>query len=127
MTSNALPIPESPRMTQRQGDRLGFYLGLTGSRPITLSLESSLAARRKAGLPLRMAEVVAPWRHRIAALTISSICRRDDSFLRAFILTGLPSLERVGYGEGAGSEVRPLLGIWGSLFPQLRSLRHSFG
>ncbi|RDX52895.1 hypothetical protein OH76DRAFT_1480486 [Lentinus brumalis] len=94
-------------MTQRQGDRLGFYLGITGSRPITLSLESS--ARRKAGLPLRMAQVVAPWRHRIAALTISSICRRDDAFLRAFILTGLPSLERlcVGYGEGTGSEKSP--------------------
>ncbi|TFK87704.1 hypothetical protein K466DRAFT_101725 [Polyporus arcularius HHB13444] len=89
----AKPRVFAPGMTQRQGDRLGFYLGLTGSRPITLSLESS--ARRKAGLPLRMAEIVAPWRHRIAALPISSICRRDDAFLRAFILTSLPSLERL--------------------------------
>ncbi|RPD73635.1 hypothetical protein L226DRAFT_104752 [Lentinus tigrinus ALCF2SS1-7] len=111
-------------MSEQQKDRLRFTLGLTGSRPLTLSLGS-----KSSGFPLQLAQIIAPYQNRIVSLTLSTIRPQDSTFLKAFFHDGLPLLERlsVNYVDTPRQDVEPLIDFRRALFPRLRYLKHPFG
>ena len=112
-------------MPQQQDDHLRFMIGLTGSRPITLSLSSGWPC-----FPLQLADILAPCHHRIVSLTLNNIHSNDGPFLNAFFRNELPLLEYlcVDYGDSQRSQDEPpLIDFKGALLPKLQFLKHPYG